>query len=208
MFALAFAFVEASVVIYLRALYYPDGFAFPLKLMPAGYLRVEIAREAATMIMLATLALIAGWKPWERFGFFLFGFGIWDIAFYLWLLVAVGWPASLLDWDVLFLIPLPWVGPVIAPLAISALMVICGGMLVLRAAAGGYFRPGALSWVLGSAGTAMILFSFMSDTDAGIRGAAPAPYHYSLLMLGLIAYIAGFVFASRSPRAGPDASQS
>jgi hypothetical protein len=199
-FAIAFALVEASVVIYLRALYYPDGFTFPLKLIPGGYLRVEIAREAATMIMLATLAVIAGWRPWERSGYFLFAFGIWDIAFYFWLLVAVGWPASLFEWDILFLIPIPWIGPVIAPLSISALMVTCGGMLVLRSADGRQFRPGPFSWVLGAAGTAMILFSFMSDTDAGLRGAVPVPYHYNILILGLIAYIAGFVLACRSPR--------
>lgn len=202
-FSVAFAFVEASVVIYLRALYYPEGFAFPLKLIPAGYLRVEIAREAATIIMLAALGVIAGWRPWEKFGFFLFAFGIWDISFYAWLLGTVGWPGSLFDWDILFLIPLPWIGPVIAPLAISLLMTICGTMVVLRSAGDQRFHPGALSWVLGVVGTSLILFSFMADTDAGLRSASPAPYHYALLVAGLIAFIAGFVFACRPVRAVP-----
>jgi hypothetical protein len=197
-FSLAFAFVEASVVIYLRALYYPDGFAFPLKVMQAGYLRVEIAREAGTMIMLACLGIIAGRKPWERFGYFLFAFGIWDVAFYAWLLAAVGWPASLFDWDILFLIPLPWIGPVIAPIAISLLMVTFGALVVLRSAREKGFHPGALSWALGLAGTSCLLYSFMADTDAGIRGASPFPYHYGLLAAGLAAYIAGFVIACRT----------
>jgi hypothetical protein len=200
-FAVAFAFVEASVVIYLRALYYPEGFAFPLKLIPAGYLRVEIAREAATLIMLGTIGIIAGRKSWERFGFFLFAFGIWDIAFYAWLLGTIGWPASLFDWDILFLIPRPWIGPVIAPLAISALMVIFGAMVVLRSAGERRFQPGVLSWALGALGTSFILLSFMIDSDVGMGGAVPAPYHYGLLVAGLCAYIAGFVFACR--RAGP-----
>ena len=204
-FALAFALVEASVVIYLRALYYPEGFAFPLKLIPGGYLRVEIAREAATIIMLSTIGIIAGWKPWERFGFFLFAFGVWDIAFYAWLFFTVGWPGSLLDWDILFLIPLPWIGPVIAPVAISLLMTVCGAMAVLRSAGERRFLPGALSWALGILGTAFILYSFMTDTDAGIRGALPAPYHYGLLVAGLIAYVAGFVFACRRARHLPGA---
>jgi hypothetical protein len=202
-FSVAFAFVEASVVIYLRALYYPEGFAFPLKLIPAGYLRVEIAREAATIIMLATLGVIAGRRPWERFGFFLFAFGIWDIAFYGWLLGTVGWPGSLFDWDILFLIPLPWIGPVIAPLAISLLMTICGVMVVLRSAGERRFHPGALSWALGAVGTALIFYSFMADTNAGLRGASPLPYHYGLLVAGLLAYIAGFVVACRSARPFP-----
>ncbi|HTY59093.1 MAG TPA: hypothetical protein VMF59_09755 [Bacteroidota bacterium] len=199
-FSLAFAFVEASVVIYLRALYYPDGFSFPLKLMQAGFLRVEIAREAATIIMLASVGIIAGFRPWERFGYFLFAFGVWDIAFYAWLLAAVGWPGSLFDWDILFLIPLPWIGPVIAPMAISLLMVAFGAVMVLRSAAEKRFRPGALSWALGLAGTASVLYSFMADTDAGIRGAYPIPYHYGLLAAGLAAYIAGFVTACRAAR--------
>ena len=199
-FSLAFAFVEASVVIYLRALYYPEGFTFPLKVMEAGYLRVEIAREAATMIMLACIGIIAGRKPWERFGYFLVAFGIWDVAFYAWLLVAAGWPASLFDWDILFLIPLPWIGPVVAPLAISLVMVTCGALVVLRSAGDKRFHPGALSWALGAAGTACLLYSFMSDTDAGVRGALPSPYHYWLLAAGLVAYVAGFIIACRAGR--------
>jgi hypothetical protein len=206
-FSVAFAFVEASVVIYLRALYYPEGFAFPLKLIPAGYLRVEIAREAATIIMLAAIGVIAGWRPWERFGFFLFAFGIWDCAFYAWLLGTVGWPGSLFDWDILFLIPLPWIGPVIAPLAISLLMTVCGGMIVLRSAGERRFHPGAISWVLGVVGTAFILFSFMADTHAGLRGASPAPYNYGLLITGCIAFIAGFVVACRPARPLPGSGE-
>jgi len=198
-FSIAFAFVEASVVIYLRALYYPGGFAFPLKLIPAGYLRVEIAREAATVIMLAALGVIAGWRPWERFGFFLFAFGVWDLAFYAWLLAAAGWPGSLFDWDILFLIPLPWIAPVIAPVAIALLMVIAGAVTVLRTAGEKRFHPGPLSWGLGVLGTSLILYSFMADTEAAAGGAVPAPYHYGLLVAGLMAFIAGFVFACRPP---------
>ncbi len=205
-FSVAFAFVEASVVIYLRALYYPGGFAFPLKLIPAGYLRVEIAREAATIIMLATVGIIAGWKPWERFGFFLFAFGIWDVAFYAWLLVAAGWPSTLFDWDILFLIPLPWIGPVIAPVAVSAYMILCGGLMVRRSAEERHFRPGALSWVLGFVGTAFILLSFMIDTDAGMRGAMPSPYNYGMLAAGLVAYVAGFLLACRPAGGGMNPS--
>jgi enamine deaminase RidA (YjgF/YER057c/UK114 family) len=43
-YAVAMAFVEAAVVVDLRALYYPRGFAFPLVPMPAAMAAVEIAR--------------------------------------------------------------------------------------------------------------------------------------------------------------------
>jgi len=200
-FAIAFALVEASVVIYLRALYYPGGFSFPLRDMPPGFLRLEIAREAATILMLLALGVIAGAKPWEKFSYFIFAFGLWDVMFYAWLLVTIGWPASPAEWDILFLVPVPWIGPVIAPVLVSLLMIVCGGVILFRSAAQKSFRPGVLSWVLGIAATVLVLWSFMSDTDAGLRGAFPAAYHYELLALGLAGYIAGFVLACRTPAA-------
>jgi len=33
---------------------------------------------------------------------------------------------SLLDWDILFLLPLPWWGPVLAPVLIALLMIVWG----------------------------------------------------------------------------------
>ena len=197
-FAAAFALVEASVVIYLRALYYPGGFAFPLRELPAGFLRLEIAREAATILMLLAVGAIAGAKPWEKFGYFMFAFGVWDLLFYFWLLVTTGWPASLFEWDILFLIPVPWIGPVIAPVLIALLMIACGGIIPLRVAAGRRFHPGILSWSLGLAATLLVLWSFVADPDAGLRAALPASYHYELLVCGLAAYIAAFVLACRA----------
>ncbi|HTS00157.1 MAG TPA: hypothetical protein VML00_10420 [Bacteroidota bacterium] len=198
-FAIAFALVEACVVIYLRALYYPGGFSFPLREMPPGFLRLEIAREAATILMLLAVGVIAGARPWEKFSYFIVAFGLWDIMFYVWLLVTIGWPASPAEWDILFLIPVPWIGPVIAPVLVSLLMIVCGGVMLFRSAAQKAFRPGALSWVLGVAATVLVLWSFMSDTDAGLRGAPPAAYHYELLALGLAGYTGGFVLACRAP---------
>jgi len=200
-FAVAFALVEASVVIYLRALYYPGGFSFPLRDLPAGFLRLEVGREAATILMLLAVGVIAGAKPWEKFGYFIFAFGVWDLLFYFWLLVTIGWPASLLEWDILFLIPVPWIGPVIAPVLVSLLMVASGGIIAFRSAAGKTFHPRLLSWALGFTATALVLWSFTADTDAGLRGAAPAAYHYELLVLGLAAYIGGFAIACRTPPA-------
>lgn len=195
LFAVAFGYVEASVVVYLRAIYYPDMFEFPLKMIRADHLVVELFREAATIVMLAAIGIIAGRKGWQRFGFFLIAFGVWDIFYYIWLKATLNWPAALTDWDVLFLIPLPWIGPVISAGSIAVLMMICGLDIVRRTARQMHFRPTVLSWLLAVAATAIILYSFLYDTNATLRGQLPLPYRYELLVIGLILYIAGYVRA-------------
>ena len=197
LFAAAFALVEASVVIYLRALYYPGGFAFPLQQIPPVHLGVELAREVATIVMLAAVGILSGTARWERFGGFLVAFGAWDLLFYAWLKVLLGWPASFFDWDILFLLPVPWIGPVIAPLSVAALMMLIGVAAVLRLAGGRAFHPQLGSWLCAIGGTAVILVSFMMDTDAGLQGAMPSPYRYDLLVIGLLLLAAGFVAACR-----------
>ncbi len=140
--AIAFAFVEAAVVEYLRALYYPlerGGFQFPLQtwqdLCAMGWehlrrLYIELGREAATLVMLATLGGAVGRNRREAWAHFMIAFGIWDIFFYGWLELFLGWPESILTWDLLFLLPVPWVAPVLAPIIIS-LCLIGAGLIVL-----------------------------------------------------------------------------
>ncbi|GIV21472.1 MAG: hypothetical protein KatS3mg023_3223 [Armatimonadota bacterium] len=149
LFAIAMGYVEAAVVVYLRALYYPDGFPVPVKLgavpirftripefenrMPRRILRTEIGREAATIVMLFSLALLAGHNPMQMLGVFLLAFGVWDIFYYLFLKVLIRWPESLKTLDVLFLIPVPWIAPVWLPVSVSTLMIVAGVSLVLTA---------------------------------------------------------------------------
>jgi len=111
LFAAAMAFVEAAVVVYLRRVL-GEVEIFPMKDLPAPLLAVEIAREAATIVMLAAVSLLAVRGGLRRMGAFLLVFAAWDIFYYLWLYATIRWPAGLGDWDVLFLIPAPWVGPV------------------------------------------------------------------------------------------------
>jgi len=202
LFAVAFALVESSVVVYLRALYYPAGFSFPLRLMEIAHLGVELGREIATMVMLVAIGVIAGGRPWERFGYFLIAFGVWDILYYFWLWVLLGWPRSLLEWDVLFLIPVPWIGPVLAPLLISAMMIGIGAAITLRIHRGRAFLPGRASWAVALLGTAVILFSFTSDTGATLQGRMPEPYAYWQLVVGLLLYGLGFRLALREEPSG------
>jgi hypothetical protein len=199
LFGIAFGFVESSVVVYLRALYYPEGFQFPLKLIQDRHLLTEVAREAATIVILVAVAAIAGSKTWERIGYFLAAFGVWDVFYYFWCKVLIDWPVTLADWDVLFLIPLPWIGPVIAPLLVALLMTVYGSILVVRVPAGEYFRPAFLSWSLFISATIILLYSFISDIAATTQGQSPASYRYELLIASLLLYSAGFVLACRKP---------
>ena len=123
LFSIAMGFMEAAVVIFLREHYYPSGFDFPVVSISQVSGITEVLREAATLIMLVCIGLLAGRNNTSRFAFFLLAFAIWDLTYYLFLKLILAWPASLLDWDILFLIPVPWFGPVLAPCIISIAMI-------------------------------------------------------------------------------------
>jgi len=136
-FAVAFAWVESAVVVYLRKIYFDGDFSFPLvvvweegKHVIDPLIKIEFGREIATIIMLLAVGWAAGRNKFQRFCFFMIAFGIWDIFYYIWLYVMVGWPESLMTWDLLFYVPLPWVGPVITPALIAAAMVGAGLLII------------------------------------------------------------------------------
>lgn len=126
-FGVAMGFFEAVVVVYLRQLFYPGGFAFPLRPLSPGLLSIESLREISTVVMLIAVSILAGPGFLRKFSFFLIMFGVWDIFYYVWLKVLVNWPSTLLDWDVLFLVPVIWIGPVLAPVLCSGTMIVFGG---------------------------------------------------------------------------------
>lgn len=188
-FAAAFGFVEASVVVYLRSLYYPTGFTFPLTAFSPVHLPVELAREVATLVMLLAVAFLTGRTSWQRTGFFMMSFGAWDIWYYIWLKVMLGWPVSILDWDILFLLPLPWIGPVVAPVVISVLLIGFGLLIVRRDERGLPITASPTVWLFALLGTALIFYTFMNDLDATIRFRPPRPYRYDIFAAGLLLYI-------------------
>ena len=197
-FAIAMALVEAAIVVYLRAIYYPDGFAFPLKVIALQHYIVELGREAATILMLMSVAALCGKRFWEKFAYFIVCFGVWDIFYYGWLRVAIAWPSSLLDLDILFLIPLPWTGPVIAPVTISVFMIVIGLFIISLHKRGHDFQPSLLTWVLTITGTLIILYSFTRDLAATVHLQMPLPYRYDLLVVGEILYAVAFFLAWRN----------
>ena len=128
-FAVSMGFLEAIVVVYIRELYYLDGFQFPLKELPPKIIVVEWIREISTLLMLGSVGWISGKFFLKRFSVFLFIFGIWDIIYYVGLKIFLDWPESMLTWDILFLIPITWVSPVLAPVICSLLMIFMAILL-------------------------------------------------------------------------------
>lgn len=152
-FAIAMGYLEATVVVYLRKLYYPEGFDFPLKPLPDLMAFTELGREAATLVMLVTVGMMLGRNKVERFAYFLYCFAVWDIVYYLGLKLVLDWPASLLTWDILFLIPIPWTGPVIVPLAATVSMIALSLLLirVKHNTPSARLHPVQLGWLIAGA---------------------------------------------------------
>ena len=159
-FSIAMGFLEAAVVVYIRELYYPDGFSFPLKMMSIQVAITEIIRELATLIMLVTAGMLAGRTKTEKFGYFIFTFAVWDIFYYIFLKLLINWPESLLTWDILFLLPTTWVGPVIAPVLLAILMVILS--VAISYFTDKQIRPGLLlsEWILLILGSLVSIIAF------------------------------------------------
>ncbi len=162
-FAIAMGFLEAAVVVYLRALYYPTGFNFPLTPMSNSLLSTELFRELATLIMLASIAYITSKNLTVRFATFIFTFGIWDIFYYLFLKIILDWPQSLFTWDILFLLPVTWSGPVIAPIIVSVTFIVLA-MVIYYFHSNNRNKPLTMTeTLLFIAGSLIIFYSFISD---------------------------------------------
>ena len=183
-FGIAMGFLEAAVVIYLRVIIYPEGFCFPLKDIPQNLFLFEWGREISTIIMLLAVSIIAGRNLLEKFCFFIFTFGIWDIFYYFWLKVAIGWPTSLFTDDLLFLIPVPWVGPVLAPILVSMTMIIFALFLAHLKSKTYILRINNSDWLFLITASTVIFISFILDSQSIILKGMPAPYHWELLVIG------------------------
>jgi hypothetical protein len=214
LFGISFGYLEAAVVVYLRAIYdpirerihpgRPAGDLFPLitpeQLQAAGAengrrLTIEIGREAATIVMLASVGLAAGRNFNQRMAAFSIVFGLWDISFYGFLKLMIGWPQSLLTWDILFLIPLPWVGPVIAPMLVALTLVICGLVSLIK----GGLPAKPWQWITMIAGGLVVILSFVWDFRNTTAGGQPNPFNWALFLAGEAIALAGFIAAAKNP---------
>jgi hypothetical protein len=215
LFGTAFGYLEAAVVTYLRALheparqrFYPGRPAaelFPLLTLDQvraaapgqmQTLAIEIGREAATIAMLAAVALAVARNAGDWAAAFVITFGTWDITFYLFLKALLGWPASIFTWDILFLIPVPWVGPVLAPVLVSAVMIAAGVWHLRAQAQGQAVRIGRAQWSGIMAGAAVIVIAFAMDYRSIMAGGIPRQFKWWVFTTGLGVGILSYVGAA------------
>lgn len=162
-FAITMGYLEASIVVYLREIYYPEGFGFPLKVFDVDIAVTEIIREAATMLMIVSVAMLSFGNRPSRLGGFLLIFATWDIFYYIFLKALLGWPSSLMTWDILFLIPLTWTGPVVAPVVNSITMIVIAGLLIYRNPEGSSFPLSVFEWSLLITGAIITITGYVFD---------------------------------------------
>lgn len=191
-FAIAMAYLESAVVVYLRRLYGITELEKALVSMDAQIIYIEAGRELATLIMVFTAAILAGKSVQSRLGYFLVLFGTWDIFYYFWLRVFIGWPVGWLDTDLLFMLPFPWWGPVLAPMLIAILMVISGVALVKMDGRSKAVKPGKIGWVALTLGVLIDLYVFMSDAIAALPASMETLSHVQMSQFNWPFYIAGF----------------
>lgn len=163
LFAVAMGYLESAVVVYIRALYYPEGFHFPMKEIHSYIMITELFREAATLLMLLGIGIIAGKKAITRFAYFIYAFAIWDICYYVFLKLLIGWPESLLTWDVLFFIPTTWIGPVISPVINSLMMILLGVLIIYFDERQKRVKTGAALWLLLITGSLVMIIAYILD---------------------------------------------
>jgi hypothetical protein len=214
LFGIGFGFVEAVVVVDLRAMLSPlIGRTDPLsadEVLPliafegigradpvaSRLMRLEVLREAATLILLAGAGMAAGRTFAQRFASFLIAFSVWDLCYYLFLKVLIGWPTSVWTWDVLFLVPLPWAAPVLAPAIVAASMVTAGSAVIVSEATGRPFPISRCEWVAIVTGGLLLIAAFCWDWRNIAAGGMPNPFPWPLFFLGEAIGFGSFLHAS------------
>ena len=190
-FAAAMAWVESAVVVYLRTLIdrVEPYQANPLPIF-GGLGQIELGREVATLVMLLTVGWLAGQTWHSRIAYASIAFGVWDIFYYIFLAPMSGWPHSLFDWDILFLLPLPWWGPVIAPASIAALLIVGGTLITRRDARASALMPRRFAWGLSCIGAVLALYVFMADAirasshgAEATRNVLPTSFNWGLFLI-------------------------
>ena len=134
LFGIAMAHLEGVVVVYLRkalGMLDSESNKESIEKFPARYLKIEMTREAATIVMLFILAWLVGGSLIEKGVFFLWTFAFWDLFYYVSLYVLIKWPPRFTTIDVLFLIPKPWIAPVWFPIGISTLTILVIALLAI-----------------------------------------------------------------------------
>jgi hypothetical protein len=203
--ALVFGWIETSVVVYLREISVREG-ALPtisdltnlqitLASLPDRLVALEIAREACTLVLLAAVGWLAGRRPSDRIGAFFTAFGIWDLTYYAVLRFVSGWPGSISTWDILFLIPSPWVAPVWAPVTVATLLVLGGSYLFWTADHARRYRWTDVGVLLTSVG--LTVAAFLVESKTVVDHQVPEHFPHWLFWSGVALGTAWFVRVER-----------
>ena len=196
-FGIAFGYIEAAVVVYLRAIFHPEGFTFPLEVFDVTalgrrLLLTEIGREAATIILMFSAARLFGKNRRQRFAYFMAIFAVWDIFYYVWLKVLIDWPGSIMDWDVLFLIPATWASPVLYPVLISLTLFAFAVAILYRDCCARPVRVTVKDWFGFVLAGFVVVVSFCVAGRHITEPDFAAHFYWPLFALGHIAAIAMF----------------
>ena len=199
LFAVAFAYIESAVVVYLREIFYPEGFTFPLPNLldfdPAHkyLLLTEIGREAATMVLILTAAFLFGRNRHQRIAYFLAIFAVWDIFYYVWLKVILDWPASIMDWDILFLIPVTWASAVLYPVIMSAIMLAFAAAVLYRDAVDRPIKVTGVDWLLFALAAAIVTVSFCTPGNHIADLDYKSYFYWAIFAFGAVFAVAVFL---------------
>jgi len=201
-FSIAFAYIEAAVVVYLRRIFHPEGFTFPLTNFGTDplwerLLLVEIGREVATLVLISAGAWLFGRNLQQRAAYFFTIFATWDIFYYVWLKVLIDWPTRISDWDILFLIPITWASPVLAPLLISLTLLIFAMIILYRCSLARGLKVSRMDWLGFILAALVVVISFCAAglyvTDPDFQPHFYWPFCWPLFGLGYIFAIVLFL---------------
>jgi hypothetical protein len=203
-FSMVFGYIESAVVVYLRALFHPNGFTFPMEVFdatPEGKRLVltEVGREAATLVLILSAAWLFGSVRQERIAYFLIIFAVWDVFYYVWLKVLLDWPGSLMDWDILFLIPRIWASPILYPILVSAAMFAFAVAILYRCAQGRPLPVTRADWLGWSASLLVIVVSFCLGGTHITEPNYAEYFHWPVFGVGFAVGVAICVKSLREP---------
>jgi hypothetical protein len=195
--------LEAICVAYIRQIIFPpDGNIANTPISDFNF-TLEAIRESMTIIMITTLSILAAFNWRTRLAMFFLAFGIWDIFYYVGLKIFLDWPATIMDWDTLFLIPVAWYSPIIVPVLISTYFIIGSIFIILHESNGTNLRFNFTVVILQFLGFAVWFYSFVNNSAMiSENGYANVEYSWALFFLGLIfgisSLIAAFMLGKKS----------
>jgi len=195
LFAISFAFVIGVTVYYFRLHFYAPQFSFPINWKEGLPFYTLFGRQLASLMVIFLLAWLSGKNLKQKIAAFLYVFGVWDIFYYLSLYIICRWPNSFLTNDLLFVIPLPWTGPVLAPMVVSLVLISLGVTLFFLDKKSMQLNSPFILWVFEIVSGGFIVLSFLWNFQAVYQGEVPTPFPWFLFISGLILGIGSFGYS-------------